>query len=98
MNRPAPLTINNARQQRQITLQWSAQETQTIAHARLRGICPCAKCRVLRLQGRIILVDENIQLQAINNMGYGVQLVFSDGHDRGIYPWAYLYELNVCAN
>nr|WP_234825174.1 gamma-butyrobetaine hydroxylase-like domain-containing protein [Cupriavidus necator] len=26
-------------------------------------------------------------------MGYGVQIVFSDGHDRGIYPWRYLQAL-----
>ncbi|MDA3875695.1 MAG: gamma-butyrobetaine hydroxylase-like domain-containing protein [Halothiobacillus sp.] len=25
--------------------------------------------------------------------GYGVQIIFQDGHDRGIYPWAYLREL-----
>lgn len=28
--------------------------------------------------------------QAMVPMGYGVQLVFSDGHDRGIFPWAWL--------
>ncbi|WP_413049183.1 gamma-butyrobetaine hydroxylase-like domain-containing protein [Pseudomonas phoenicis] len=28
-----------------------------------------------------------------NCRGYGVQLVFSDGHDCGIYPWDYLREL-----
>jgi DUF971 family protein len=26
-----------------------------------------------------------------------VQLVFSDGHARGIYPWAYLAELAATA-
>ncbi len=25
---------------------------------------------------------------------YAVQLRFSDGHDRGVYPWAYLRELS----
>jgi DUF971 family protein len=25
---------------------------------------------------------------------YAIQLHFSDGHDRGIYPWAYLRELS----
>jgi DUF971 family protein len=24
---------------------------------------------------------------------YAVQLVFSDGHERGIFPWVYLREL-----
>lgn len=26
---------------------------------------------------------------------YALQLVFSDGHDTGLYSWAYLYELGV---
>jgi DUF971 family protein len=26
-------------------------------------------------------------------MGYGVQLVFSDRHARGIFPWRYFDEL-----
>jgi DUF971 family protein len=29
----------------------------------------------------------------VNPQGYGVQLVFDDGHERGIYPWSYLREL-----
>ncbi|RUW64645.1 gamma-butyrobetaine hydroxylase-like domain-containing protein, partial [Mesorhizobium sp. M4B.F.Ca.ET.049.02.1.2] len=24
---------------------------------------------------------------------YAIRLVFSDGHDRGIYPWSYLREI-----
>ncbi|WP_459569001.1 gamma-butyrobetaine hydroxylase-like domain-containing protein [Cupriavidus sp. 8B] len=28
-------------------------------------------------------------------MGYGVQIVFSDAHERGIYPWAYLRTLGA---
>ncbi|WP_245726175.1 gamma-butyrobetaine hydroxylase-like domain-containing protein [Pseudomonas jinjuensis] len=34
-----------------------------------------------------------VRLRAIQPQGYGVQPVFSDGHDRGIYPWQYLCEL-----
>ncbi|VVQ11755.1 hypothetical protein PS938_03710 [Pseudomonas fluorescens] len=29
----------------------------------------------------------------VSRQGYGLQLVFSDGHERGIYPWAYLAQL-----
>lgn len=36
------------------------------------------------------LAPSDICVQAINAQGYGVQLIFSDGHDRGIYPWDYL--------
>jgi DUF971 family protein len=27
-------------------------------------------------------------------MGYGMQIVFSDGHAQGIYPWEYLKRLD----
>jgi DUF971 family protein len=29
----------------------------------------------------------------LNVQGYGLQLIFSDGHERGIYPWPYLAQL-----
>jgi DUF971 family protein len=32
-----------------------------------------------------------VNVEAIGN--YAIRLVFSDGHDRGIYPWAYLNEI-----
>ena len=36
----------------------------------------------------------NVNITAINPVGnYAVQLVFSDGHDSGIYSWKYLREL-----
>jgi DUF971 family protein len=38
--------------------------------------------------------DEEIRVTAISLVGlYGVQLTFSDGHDRGIYPWTLLRDL-----
>ncbi|MFX7796821.1 gamma-butyrobetaine hydroxylase-like domain-containing protein [Acinetobacter baumannii] len=37
------------------------------------------------------------RVMAIEPAGYGVQLIFNDGHARGIYPWAYLAELAATA-
>ncbi|MEO5692186.1 MAG: DUF971 domain-containing protein [Usitatibacter sp.] len=38
----------------------------------------------------------NVNISAIEPVGaYGVKLVFSDGHDTGIYSWEYLYELGA---
>ncbi|MFA5495332.1 MAG: gamma-butyrobetaine hydroxylase-like domain-containing protein [Porticoccaceae bacterium] len=88
-----PVAVKNSLRHQCLTLQWSAREIQRVSHARLRGACPCAKCRAARLQGHIPLVEGGVRLEAINPMGYGVQLVFSDGHDRGIYPWVYLRSL-----
>ena len=37
----------------------------------------------------------NLQITALEQVGaYGVNIHFSDGHDRGIYPFTYLKELS----
>jgi DUF971 family protein len=37
---------------------------------------------------------ENVSIESIEPIGqYAVKLVFSDGHNTGIYTWDYLYEL-----
>lgn len=37
---------------------------------------------------------EDVEITAIDPVGhYAVRLVFSDGHDTGLYTWAYLREL-----
>lgn len=86
----APAGLRNARSEGRLTLEWHDGERQAISHARLRGACPCSQCKAARLRGAIALVDEAVRLTAIHPQGYGVQLVFSDGHERGIYPWDYL--------
>ena len=37
-----------------------------------------------------VKVDGRIRVIELNQQGYGLQLIFSDGHERGIYPWPYL--------
>lgn len=37
---------------------------------------------------------KDVEITAIEPVGtYAINLVFSDGHDTGIYTWSYLYEL-----
>jgi len=37
---------------------------------------------------------ENVMILAVEPVGmYAVKLVFSDGHDSGLYTWSYLHEL-----
>jgi DUF971 family protein len=80
---------------RVLTLHWPDGETQRIDHARLRAACPCAGCRRLRLTGSpsAVAVSPDVTLNGIEPMGYGAQLLFSDGHARGIYPWSLLHAL-----
>lgn len=60
--------------------------------AYLRQHCQCNHCRreaVARAH-----IHKGVTLTDITPVGsYGVQLHFSDGHKRGIYPWVYLREL-----
>jgi DUF971 family protein len=54
-----------------------------------RAAAPLAKaCAVQPLAGTAIS-----QLQPVGDMG--LQIVFNDGHDRGIYPWPYLHQLST---
>jgi DUF971 family protein len=90
-----PLAIGNSQGKGQLRLNWPDGREQRLDHAELRRQCPCSQCRAFRLQGLAVLVDSRIRVVEVNAQGYGVQLVFSDGHERGIYPWAYLAGLNT---
>ncbi|MEM5406298.1 MULTISPECIES: gamma-butyrobetaine hydroxylase-like domain-containing protein [Paraburkholderia] len=88
-----PLEVRNDAAARALMLRWPAGETQRVDHARLRAACPCAACRRMRLGGAAPAAAAGVTLIGIEPMGYGVQLAFSDGHARGIYPWPYLEQL-----
>ena len=77
-----------------LTLHWNDDPPQRISSHALRMQCPCAECRRLRLDGAEPLVPDDIAVLEIRPAGYGVQLVFSDNHERGIFPWAYVARLS----
>ncbi|WP_432721224.1 DUF971 domain-containing protein [Jeongeupia wiesaeckerbachi] len=78
---------------RALTLAWPDGTVVLDAHA-LRAACRCADCRSATLRGKPVSAAPDIALAALEPLGhYAVQLRFSDGHERGIYPWAYLREL-----
>ncbi|MBM3114599.1 gamma-butyrobetaine hydroxylase-like domain-containing protein [Jeongeupia naejangsanensis] len=76
-----------------LTLQW--QDSGTVLDAGvLRANCRCADCRAAALRGRPAALVAGIELTGLVPLGhYAVQLQFSDGHERGIYPWPYLRQL-----
>ncbi|WP_434573374.1 DUF971 domain-containing protein [Pseudomonas sp. Z3-8] len=86
----SPLTIGNSRDKGQLRLSWPDGREQRLDPVELRRQCPCSQCRAFRLQGLTVQVDARVRVVEVNAQGYGVQLVFSDGHERGIFPWAYL--------
>ena len=45
-------------------------------------------------QKRTVTGKENVAIAAIEPVGnYAIKIVFDDGHDTGLYTWAYLRKL-----
>lgn len=94
-----PRQLSNDKRGRVLDIVWDDGATQQLPHALLRAQCKCTVCQSQRLQAETLPLPPpaplpGVQLDDIRPAGqYGVQLVFSDGHERGIYPWAYLREL-----
>jgi DUF971 family protein len=73
-----------------LRLHWLDGEV-LIEAARLRAACRCAECKAAALQGEIHRPPAGVNLAAAEPVGlYALNLRFSDGHERGIYPWALL--------
>ncbi|WP_445178553.1 DUF971 domain-containing protein [Pseudomonas sp. McL0111] len=90
-----PLSVANSQSEKTLRLSWPDGRESVLNHAELRRQCPCSQCRAFRLRGSTPMVDERVRIIELNPQGYGLQLVFSDGHERGIYPWPYLADLTV---
>jgi len=57
--------------------------------------CPSAQGKMRRMNGAADLTPPGLRIVALNEVGhYALNIVFSDGHDRGIYPWSYLLSLS----
>jgi DUF971 family protein len=86
--------IRNDKAARLLELGYADGATVPVSHAALRAGCRCGACTAARRAGAGPVFDGAIALEHITPIGvYGVQLTFSDGHDRGIYPWSLLGEL-----
>jgi DUF971 family protein len=84
-----PLAVEVGRQG--LVLTWPEGRTRLDA-ATLRSACRCGACR----GGRSAPPAVDLALVQAEPAGaYGLQLIFSDGHDRGIYPWSLMRTLSA---
>lgn len=89
-----PESISNDSRAGMLEIRWQDGRLQYLGHAFLRTQCQCADCKSARIAGSLPVTAPDIRLTGIVPVGsYGVQLIFSDGHLRGIYPWTYLEHL-----
>lgn len=76
-----------------LRLQWPDGVAELDA-ATLRAACRCAGCRAVARSGQLLGPDAAVRLTDALCVGlYALQLRFSDGHERGIYPWELLRAL-----
>jgi DUF971 family protein len=90
-----PESIEWHEQSKMLALAWPSESEMWLSANQLRLACRCAGCEQARRQGHTIaLISDSLSVEGISPVGIaGLQLSFSDGHDRGIYPWAYLRQL-----
>src|SRR5262245_50512619 len=90
----APDAIVLERGGARLRLEWSSAGRVGLTAPRLRNGCRCARCARARAEGAFSAPSSDIAIERVELVGdYGLTLAFSDGHARGIYPWAYLREL-----
>jgi DUF971 family protein len=65
----------------------------TLTAEQLRIACKCAHCTRARIDQRFPQNFPGIAIVAVNDLGYGLNIGFSDGHNRGIFPKSYLLTL-----
>lgn len=90
-----PLDVTLHQASGRLDVLWSDGLLAHLTGARLRAACRCSGCESQRRAGNPPVAAEGItatQLRPVGDMG--LQILFNDGHDRGIFPWSYLHELS----
>ena len=94
-NTPRPTEINLHQQSRLFDITFDDGQSFSMPCEYLRVFSPSAEVRGHGPGQEVLQVGKrNVGVTAIEPIGmYAVKLVFSDGHDTGIYSWEYLHEL-----
>lgn len=92
-----PESIVNHEASGVLALSWQDGSESRLPHGLLRARCRCAGCQQqYRQQGSHPEILPAIRLEGIHPVSdKGLNLVFSDGHGRGIFPWACLHERSL---
>lgn len=80
---------------RHLTVSWEGGGSSKLSAETLRREAQDAWSKRQRIDHGEVTVPEGLFITHIAQVGaYGVNLHFSDGHDRAIYPFVYLRELS----
>jgi DUF971 family protein len=89
-----PSSISLDGKARTLELLWDGAHA-VLSHRVLRRSCRCSVCESTRRKlDKVLPVADDVALLKIEPVvATAVQLFFSDGHERGIYPWTYLKQM-----
>jgi len=95
--RPRPTEVRHDRETSSVHVDWSDGHAGDYEYSYLRGWCPCALCQGHGGERHFVRVQDPrlASIQAVGN--YALTFSWSDGHDTGIYSYAYLRELCPCS-
>lgn len=89
-----PVRINLHRKSKVVDIAWADGLVGQLSCLTLRRACACSGCTNAQQRGAITLLDADIGIDNLELHGVSaIQCHFSDGHNRGLYPWSYLREL-----
>lgn len=93
----SPIEIKLHQKSRVLEIAFADGKRFTMPFEFLRVYSPSAEVRGHGPGQEVLQIGKkDVDITAIEPVGaYAVQLVFSDGHDSGLYSWDYLYELGV---
>lgn len=89
-----PTELRIAADRTALEIAWDDGSCSRYGAAFLRAHSRSAQAVRLRIEGRDLPPDSDVRIDDAHLVGaYAVNLVFSDGHDRAIFPWTYLLSL-----
>ena len=92
---PAPIRIVVSKSKSNLTVSFDSGEEYEFPAEYLRVFSPSAEVRG-HGRGQEVLQygKRDVEITSINQAGnYAIQIIFSDGHDSGIFSWDYLQDL-----
>jgi DUF971 family protein len=91
-----PKEVRRFPEERLLRITWNDGHVSDYPWAYVRGWCPCAACQGHGNEKRYVHAapSDVTSIAVVGN--YALSIVWSDGHDSGIYSYRYLRELCSC--
>jgi DUF971 family protein len=95
VSQPEAVELRYERSRRVLVVIFEDDERFDLPAEYLRTHSPSAEVRGHGYsEPKLMTGKESVDIEAIEPVGsYAVQIAFDDGHDTGIYSWAFLYDL-----